>query len=114
MPRSPNKACIIPGCLEYAIRGSLYCSIHRKSKIQRINCDYGYLYGDKWQKYRVIFLRANPICVRCSGIATVVDHIEDHKGDVDKFWDCDNHQPLCTECHNKKTYSTTIGRKRKK
>jgi 5-methylcytosine-specific restriction protein A len=35
--------------------------------------------------------------------ATVVDHIEPHKGDMVKFWDETNHQGLCTPCHNSKT-----------
>lgn len=32
--------------------------------------------------------------------ATVVDHIEPHKGDVDLFYDSDNTQSLCKHCHD--------------
>lgn len=32
--------------------------------------------------------------------ATVVDHIEPHKGDQKKFWDKTNHQALCKPCHD--------------
>ena len=32
--------------------------------------------------------------------ASVVDHIQPHKGDYDLFWDGANHQPLCKHCHD--------------
>ena len=32
--------------------------------------------------------------------STVVDHIEPHKGDQQKFWDKTNHQALCKHCHD--------------
>ncbi|WP_233882799.1 HNH endonuclease [Brevibacillus laterosporus] len=35
--------------------------------------------------------------------ATVVDHIVPHKGDKTLFWDRKNWQPLCEQCHNRKT-----------
>ena len=33
-------------------------------------------------------------------MATVVDHIEPHKGDPELFWDEDNWQGLCKPCHD--------------
>jgi 5-methylcytosine-specific restriction protein A len=33
----------------------------------------------------------------------VVDHIKPHRGDMTLFWDPNNHQPACDECHNIKT-----------
>lgn len=33
--------------------------------------------------------------------ATVVNHKTAHKGDVQLFWDEDNWQALCAECHNR-------------
>jgi len=55
-----------------------------------------------------MYLNENPLCAEClaSGIITpalVVDHIEPHKGDYDKFWNENNMQSLCETCHNKKT-----------
>ena len=35
--------------------------------------------------------------------ATVVDHVIPHRGDRKLFWDEQNWQPLCKECHDKKT-----------
>jgi len=65
-------------------------------------------YGRRWQRYRLSYLKANPLCVKCieqtkAIAAEVVDHIIPHKGDHDLFWDKNNHQPLCTPCHNYKT-----------
>ncbi len=32
--------------------------------------------------------------------ATVVDHITPHRGDQALFWDYDNWQSLCKQCHD--------------
>jgi len=65
----------------------------------------GGLYGGRWQRARCQYLTEHPTCVMCAqrGLltsATVVDHIEPHRGDVDRFWDMDNWQALCAPCHN--------------
>ena len=62
-------------------------------------------YGAKWQAYRTRFLRENPTCKLCHQAgrltrATVVDHIQPHKGDKRLFWLRSNHQPLCKSCHD--------------
>lgn len=62
-------------------------------------------YDHRWRKYRESFLRKNPLCRMHAKLgqlvaATVVDHIEPHRGDSAKFWDKANHQPLCENCHN--------------
>ena len=65
-----------------------------------------HLYSNtRWQKARARFLRHYPLCVMCQKEgritpATVVDHIEPHKGDEEKFWDESNWQPLCAIHHN--------------
>jgi 5-methylcytosine-specific restriction protein A len=56
-----------------------------------------------WRKARRFFLRENPICRHCGGLARVVDHIKPHRGDYGLFWDQSNWQPLCISCHNIKT-----------
>ena len=33
--------------------------------------------------------------------ASVVDHIEPHRGDLKKFWDRENWQALCAPCHDR-------------
>lgn len=63
-------------------------------------------YGADWQRYRKWYLsqRQNILCAECHhALATVVDHRVPHQGDYDLFWDASNHQPLCKECHDRKT-----------
>lgn len=64
-------------------------------------------YGGRWQRARLTFLSRseNALCRMCSeqGLvqrATVVDHIEPHRGDQALFWDTANWQPLCKRCHD--------------
>lgn len=71
-------------------------------------------YGSRWQKARIPFLAANPLCVMCQakGIVTaarIVDHITPHKGDQDLFWDQSNWQALCKPCHDLKTITEDGG-----
>lgn len=63
----------------------------------------GYTY--RWQQYRKQYLRQHPLCVYCERMgkvveATVVDHIEPHRGDEVLFWEPSNHQGLCKSCHD--------------
>ena len=65
-------------------------------------------YDGRWRKVRIAFLQRNPLCVECmrKGVltpATVVDHIIPHRGDMSLFWDEENWQPLCKNCHDRKT-----------
>ena len=53
-------------------------------------------------------LSRHPLCAEClkNGTltpATVVDHIVPHRGDHALFWDEQNWQPLCKNCHDRKT-----------
>ncbi len=62
-------------------------------------------YDAQWQKARLRFLGNHPLCVICLkrgrvSPATVVDHIKPHKGDMELFWDSDNWQSLCKQCHD--------------
>ena len=59
----------------------------------------------RWRKARARHLDEHPLCVMCErqGITTaasVVDHIKEHKGDYDLFWDPKNRQSLCPSCHS--------------
>ena len=63
-------------------------------------------YGHQWRKARASFLRRHPLCVMCQAegltvAATVVDHINPHRGDQRLFWDSSNWQPLCTTHHSR-------------
>lgn len=72
-------------------------------------------YGSRWQKARLTFLAAHPLCCRCEKNgkiipATVVDHVEPHRGDQALFWDRGNWQPLCKPCHDRdKQIEETVG-----
>ena len=59
----------------------------------------------RWRKARKRHLDEYPLCVLCDrqGITTaasIVDHIQEHKGDYDLFWDANNWQSLCASCHS--------------
>lgn len=67
-------------------------------------------YGSRWQRFRLSFLAAHPLCAECerkgrTTEATVVDHVTPHRGDAELFWREGNHQALCARCHNAKTRS---------
>lgn len=105
-----NRLCKFAGCgIETE---SWYCEKHYKKMkpiLDRKNkSKYGYMYGAQWRKARTLFLREKQYCVECAlygikTIATVVDHIVPHKGDYNLFWDSNNWQALCKECHDRKT-----------
>jgi 5-methylcytosine-specific restriction protein A len=65
-------------------------------------------YGYKWQKARAGYLARHPLCAQCErdgriGVATDLDHIIPHKGDMQLFWDRANWQGLCKPHHSAKT-----------
>lgn len=64
----------------------------------------------RWQKLRAHQLAAEPLCRFCADAgrltpASVVDHIEPHRGDLDLFFRVSNLQSLCDaepwRCHSK-------------
>lgn len=115
--------CVYPGCRTLVSKDDRYCSRHRERgealdqtrkaereerRRKRVGSASSRGYGYAWKKRREAFLRENPLCVEClkRGLyvpATDVDHIVPHKGDMEKFWDWDNLQALCHECHSRKT-----------
>ena len=115
MPFAPQKPCAQSGCSALAVQGETYCAKHKQAKQKQKkeqdkkrgpSCKRGY--GRVWQKYRLIYLTEHPICMECKKQnritpATVVDHIKAHKGDMELFWEKDNHQALCKKCHDRKT-----------
>lgn len=67
-------------------------------------------YDTRWDKARAGFLAKHTVCAICGKEpATVVDHIEPHKGDTRVFWDRSNWQPSCAPCHNGKKQSQEKG-----
>jgi 5-methylcytosine-specific restriction enzyme A len=58
----------------------------------------------RWRRLRRYQLQAHPLCKFCAerGLvepATIVDHVEPHHGDLNKFW-LGKLQSLCKRCHD--------------
>ncbi len=109
-----KKPCNKNGCPALVGIDETYCPVHLPAYLEqkkKAACLYQKQYGNsaqrgydrRWRKYRLHFLRLNPLCVECGAAATVVDHIIPHRGKYELFWAYDNHQPLCVRCHTKKT-----------
>ncbi len=113
MPSRAKRPCGHPGCrVLIPVGAGGVCDEHRKhvqrADDQRRGTSTERGYDARWRKARKMFLARNPVCVRCHElnrveIATVVDHVDPHRGDYEKFWDESNWQALCKPCHDKKT-----------
>ncbi|MCM2472140.1 HNH endonuclease [Rhizobium sp. CG5] len=62
-------------------------------------------YNHRWGKARLTHLARSPLCIGCDaeGLtvpATVVDHVDPHHGDPDKFWDTSMWQSCCKWHHD--------------
>ncbi|PYB87171.1 HNH endonuclease [Pseudomonas fulva] len=113
MPLRPQRPCRAQGCRALHRNASGYCDTHAeqvksyvKEKPRESSTARGY--GYKWQQARAGFLAKHPLCIKCQArglvvVATDVDHIEPHKGDMAVFWDRSNWQALCASCHSIKT-----------
>ena len=116
MPMSPLKPCRYSMCPTLTRNG--YCERHKKdyNKSKRNTNEWSSWYStSRWRKARLLFLTRNPLCNECGKegrliSANVVDHIIDHKGDLNKFWDINNWQSLCKRCHDKKTINTNLNK----
>lgn len=69
----------------------------------------------RWRKLRARQLFAEPLCAFCDakGLtveATIVDHVEPHKGDRVKFW-AGPFRSLCKPCHDSTAKLEQSGRK---
>lgn len=58
-----------------------------------------------WYELRAKRLRHEPLCRNCKEHkiftpATTVDHIKPHKGNTQLFFDFENTQSLCDNCHD--------------
>ncbi len=69
----------------------------------------------EWKRLRLSQLAKEPLCKDCEShnritLATVADHVEDHKGDKYKFFH-GKLQSLCKPCHSKKTIRENLNKK---
>lgn len=112
MAMHPLKRCTYPGCRQRVKSGR--CDEHRREARRQQDSRRGSRrergYTVAWDKYRLNYLKLNPLCVHCLGLgvytpAKIVDHIIPIDGNSDVlFWPEWNHQPLCHACHNTKTF----------
>lgn len=102
--------CSWPGCGKPIFLPERYCDKHKterekqKQKYRMQHDRYrgssasrGYDY--RWSKFR----KKHPVCASCGRLATEVDHIIPFNRDRSKIYDLENLQPLCHECHSRKT-----------
>lgn len=115
MPSLLNRPCLHgPSCTTLTRDG--YCSVHhplhvRESSSNRPSHLTNLYSTHRWRNARTVYLAnnrwcADPFSVHHSLIptlATRVDHIVRHRGDMNLFWDISNWQPLCQPCHDRKT-----------
>ena len=109
MPRKSKRPCGHLGCPELVEAPQLYCGEHKPLHPDRPSASKRG-YGSKWQRVSKAYLRKHPLCVkgRAEGkyvTATVVDHIQAHRGDAVLMWNQDNWQALCKPCHDRKTWT---------
>lgn len=62
-------------------------------------------YNTRWEKARRTFLARSPLCLGCEAVgrvepAVLVDHVEPHGGDSDRFWDTSKWQGCCKWHHD--------------
>lgn len=103
--------CCYPGCgrtMEH--RG--YCDLHKDKKPVRsfghpTTARYTLYNTTRWRELRrKILERDGNVCRRCGASVSrlQVDHIVNHNGNEDLFYDENNLQVLCPTCHAEKCY----------
>ena len=113
----PLRKCKHPGCRQLVAAG--YCEEHRPKAVRQESAEWHYLYTDPrygWKERRADQLILEPFCRECAKfgrrvMATDVDHIEPHRGNVQKFTQGPL-QSLCHSCHSRKTMQEMNARRR--
>ncbi len=115
MTKDFKSPCQHPGCRQFAVSGNRFCVRHLEQHRRELRVrdakrgtrtERGY--SNVWLKSAKTFLVQHPLCEEClrqgkTTPATEVDHIVPHKGDSKLFWNVENWQALCHECHSRKT-----------
>jgi 5-methylcytosine-specific restriction protein A len=111
MPDKPLKPCAIRGCSRPAVVMGR-CLEHNRERRHQLDqgrpsaSERGY--GKAWRVIRAEFLAAHPVCIRCGGEATEVDHIVPKvQGGTD---DWNNLQAFCKSHHTGKTWLQSVRR----
>ena len=105
------KLCTYPGCNCLVSHGTR-CPKHQRTekrtgfsgrRNESASRWHSLYYSARWKQLRRDFLKKYPYCFICGRKATIVDHIQPHRGNLDLFYDENNLQPMCWSCHSKKT-----------
>lgn len=111
------RRCNHPTCNVLISHNEAYCDKHKpyvnnvyNDNRRRNNPEYIRFYKSReWQRMRkLVLLEHDFICVSCGNQATLVDHIVPTKVDWGRRLDRSNLQPLCNECHNRKTKEDVV------
>ena len=91
MPNRPKTPCKHPGCGMLVEYGQKYCTEHKSMHPEYTRASGKRGYSSAWQKASKAYLREHPLCVECLKLgrytqATVVDHINPHRGDKVIGW----------------------------
>lgn len=116
MPTKAKKLCAVPGCPNVVESDKTYCEFHEKQRQKQVDAKRGTStergYNQTWRRLRLLVLHSEPLCRECKKngrltAATEVDHIIPlSKGGTNEL---SNLQPLCHECHSRKTASEDGG-----
>ena len=120
MASKPLRPCRHPGCPELTRDG--YCATHKPQRaLRRESAEWhGWYSLPIWRnELRPAQLMREPFCRECAKRgyrvrATVVDHVQPHRGNWDLFVDPGNYQSLCKRCHDRKTAQEENERRQKR
>lgn len=114
MPWASRTVCVQQGCAKLVAKPG-YCEVHQRVVYREYNqaraarnleTDKAY-HTAAWRKLRLSVLNVEPLCRMCMAAdkiaaACLVDHIVPVK-QGGEFWERDNLQPLCNNCHELKS-----------
>ena len=97
MPQKPRRPCRYPGCPGFCEQGQVFCKDHMMWSNDRLRGSADARgYDARWRKARSLFLKQHPLCAFCLAEGKIVPAAV-----VDQA----NWEPLCKECHDRKTGS---------
>lgn len=115
-----KSICNAPACGKL-IDAPGYCAKHahipkqyKAAREEKRESSHARGYSSQWRKARIGYLAKHPLCCECNkqGLvvaANVVDHVIPHQGNKALFWNSDNWQALCKQCHDRKTAREDAG-----
>lgn len=110
----PLSVCSAPGCATLVAGGR--CALHPRQMPPRERQP---IHGSsRWRRLSLAFLGDHPLCIgyprdahgAYPTMSEVADHVIPVRERSDLQWDVTNLQPLCRECHQRKTADEQAGR----